>query len=44
MENILKKIIDKKKERVIEYKNKFLINTLLNNIKDINFFSDFKKK
>jgi indole-3-glycerol phosphate synthase len=42
MKNILKKIIDKKKEKIISYKKKYSINKLLNNIKEINTFVDFK--
>ena len=44
MENILKKIIVKKKENLINYKKKFSTNSLLNNIKNESNFLDFKKK
>ncbi len=44
MENILKKIINKKKEKIIGLKKKYSINNLLDNIKNINNFIDFKSK
>ena len=44
MENILKKIINKKKEQLINYKKKYSITQLLNNVKNINNFIDFKKE
>ncbi len=44
MENILKKIIDKKKAKLVDLKKKFTINELLGNVKNINNFQDFKKK
>ena len=44
MENILKKIIDKKKEKIIDLKKNYSINNLLDNIKNINNFIDFKSK
>ena len=44
MENILKKIIDKKREKIISIKKKKSLNALLNDIKNINNFIDFKKK
>ena len=43
MENILKKIIEKKKERISILKNKTSINTLLTNIKNIDSFINFSK-
>ena len=39
MENVLKKIITKKKEKIIDFKNNYSINNLLDNIKNINNFS-----
>ena len=42
MENILKKIISKKKDRNIYYKNKYPINEVLNSIKNLDCFIDFK--
>ena len=36
MKNILKKIIDKKKEKIISCKKKHSINKILNNIKKVN--------
>jgi len=44
MENILKKIIEKKKEKILISKKNFSINSLLKNIKNINNFLDFKYK
>ncbi len=44
MENILKKIINKKKEKIIDLKKNYSINKLLENIKDINNFIDFKNR
>ena len=44
MENVLKKIIDKKKEKVLYYKKKFSTSKLLEDIKNINNFVDFKSK
>jgi indole-3-glycerol phosphate synthase len=44
MENILKKIIYKKKNKNLEFKKKYSSNTLLNNIKSIKNFIDFKKR
>ncbi len=41
MKNILKKIIDKKKEKIKSYKKKYSINEILNNIKEINNSVDF---
>ena len=44
MDNILKKIINKKKENIISYKNKYSENFLLNNINSSINFIDFKEK
>jgi len=44
MENILKKIITKKKEKIKIYKNELSENNLLNNIKKINNFLNFKNE
>ena len=44
MENILNQIITKKKERIIDYKKKYSMNNLLDNIKNINTFVDFISK
>ena len=44
MENILKKIIDNKKEKVFDYKKRFPISRLLNDIKNIKNFIDFKSE
>jgi len=44
MENILDKILSKKKDRIIDAKKKYSINELFNNIKNINNFVDFKDK
>ena len=44
MENILKKIISKKKDNLLNYKKEFPINKLLNEIKQITNYSDFKDK
>jgi indole-3-glycerol phosphate synthase len=44
MENILKKIIDKKKEKIKIYKNKLPENEVLNNIKETNNFLNFKSE
>jgi len=44
MENILKKIINKKKERIKVYKKELSENKLFKDIKNINNFSDFKDK
>ena len=43
MDNILKKIIDKKKEKIRDYKKKYSINKILETIKNINNFIDFKE-
>ena len=44
MKNILQKIINKKKERVKNYKKKISENKILEDIKNINNFIDFKDK
>ena len=44
MDNILKKIINTKKEKLKIYKNKYSENELLNNIKNMNNFFDFNEK
>ncbi len=44
MENILKKIVEKKKNRIIQLKKDYPINELLKNIKTYNLFIDFNKK
>ena len=42
MENILKKIIDKKKENINNYKKKYTENQLFKNIENLSGFVDFK--
>jgi len=44
MENVLKKIINKKKERIKIYKKEYPENKLFEDIKNINNFIDFKDK
>ena len=44
MKNILNQIITKKKEKIIDYKKKYSMNNLLDNIKNINTFVDFISK
>ena len=44
MQNVLKKIIDKKKERIKIYKKEHSENIIFKNIKNINNFIDFKDK
>ena len=44
MENILKKIVNKKKEKIKIYKNKYSENKLFEDIKNIENFVDFKNK
>ncbi len=44
MENILKQIIDKKRNKLINLKKKQPINSILNNIKNIDNFIDFSNK
>ena len=42
MENILKKIISKKKEKIVNFKKEYSENKILENIKKMNNFFDFK--
>ena len=44
MENILKRIVERKKEKIIGFKKDYSINNILENIKNINNFIDFKSK
>ena len=44
MENILNQIITKKKDKIIDYKKKYSMNNILDNIKNINTFVDFISK
>jgi len=44
MKNILKKIIEKKKKKVNEYKKKYTNSQIFENIKNNNNFSDFRTK
>lgn len=44
MINVLKQIINKKKEKIIDFKKNYSINNLLDNIKNIDNFIDFKSK
>jgi len=44
MENILKQIISKKKEKILEYKKKYSISTLLSGINNIDNFISFNNK
>ena len=44
MENVLKKIVDKKKEKIEIYKKTYLENKLINDIKSIKNFVNFKDK
>ena len=44
MENILKKIISKKKEKILDYKKNYSTNKLLDDIKKMKNFIDFKNK
>ena len=44
MENILNQIITKKKEKITDYKKKYSMDNLLDNIKNINTFVDFISK
>ena len=44
MENVLKKIINKKKERIKIYKKKHSENKIFEDIKNISNFIDFKDK
>ena len=44
MENVLKKITNKKKERVERYKKVYPINDILKSIKNIDNYINFKEK
>ena len=44
MENVLKKILNKKKEKVANYKKKYSINNLLEKAKKIDNFTNFKSE
>ena len=44
MENILRKIINKKKEKILNYKKNYSTNRLLDDIKNVNNFINFKSK
>ena len=44
MENILREIINKKKEKILNYKKNYSTNRLLDDIKNINNFINFKSK
>ena len=44
MQNVLNKILTRKKERIQEYKKKYPINSVLKSIKDINNFVNFKQE
>ena len=44
MENILREIINKKKEKILNYKKNYSTNRLLNDIKNVNNFVNFKSK
>ena len=44
MENILIKIINKKKEKILNYKKNYSTNRLLDDIKNVNNFINFKSK
>ncbi|SVD92965.1 uncharacterized protein METZ01_LOCUS445819, partial [marine metagenome] len=44
MENVLKKIVDKKKEKIEIYKKTYLENKLIEDIKNIKNFVNFKDK
>ena len=44
MENILSEIINKKKEKILSYKKNYSTNRLLNDIKHVNNFINFKSK
>ena len=44
MENILKKILEKKEEKIMSLKKNYSINNILENIKNISNFIDFKSK
>ena len=44
MTNILKEIINKKKERILNYKKNYSTNRLLDDIKNVNNYINFKNK
>ena len=44
MENILREIINKKKEKILNYKKNYSTNRLLDDIKNVNNFINFKSK
>ena len=44
MENILKKIINRKKEKIIEYKKNYSTEQIFENIKNFKSYIDFKAK
>ena len=44
MENILREIINKKKEKILNYKKNYSTNRLLDDIKNANNFINFKSK
>ena len=44
MTNILKDIINKKKERILNYKKNYSTNRLLDDIKNVNNYINFKNK
>ena len=44
MENVLKKIVDKKREKIEIYKKNYIENKLIKNIKNIKNFVNFKDK
>ena len=44
MDNVLQKIVNKKKEKIVKYKKQFPLNKIDENIKKIKNFFDFKKK
>ena len=44
MENLLREIINKKKEKILNYKKNYSTNRLLDDIKNVNNFINFKSK
>ena len=44
MENVLKSIINKKKNKILNYKKKYTVGNLLDKIKNLNNFIDFKNE
>ena len=44
MENVLREIINKKKEKILNYKKNYSTNRLLDDIKNVNNFINFKSK